>query len=484
MQNAIALLLGLNGSDIKWIFDSGHEKQAASDTIIIQEGSHPENLYIVLSGLVGVQVSVFGDSRLATLGPGELLGEISFMERAPASGTVTALESTLLLALPKAVLEEKLSKDDAFAARLYRSLALIGYRRLREEVGALGRRLRERPGEEAPVGDRWRRISGPLDELKSLLQKADQEAIRNEGVVPEGIAREMHAKFMEFVVFLNDEIGEGSPESAHVKSELGGRVQREILPYVLLTRSCERMYSKPRGYAGDYLTIEWIYRNEPGGSGRLGPLLDRLVLDLPAAHAVRNRRALLAEEILGLVSAKAGEPARVTSLACGPARELFDVLERLDDSSLLEATLVDIDLQALAYVSDQLDKRALRRRVNLMQGNLVYLATGRQRLELGEQDLIYSIGLIDYFEDQFVIQLMNYVHDLLRPGGKVILGNFHVEDPCRAFIDYVLDWQIVRRTEDDMNQLYSASKFGRPCTKIRFEDAGINLFAECHKGGS
>ena len=39
----------------------------------------------------------------------------------------------------------------------------------------------------------------------------------------------------------------------------------ELLPYLLLTRSAERIYRKPRGYEGDFLTIEWMYANEPGG---------------------------------------------------------------------------------------------------------------------------------------------------------------------------------------------------------------------------
>jgi N-methylhydantoinase B/oxoprolinase/acetone carboxylase alpha subunit len=37
------------------------------------------------------------------------------------------------------------------------------------------------------------------------------------------------------------------------------------------------------------------------------------------------------------------------------------------------------------------------------------------------QDLVYSVGLIDYFNDPFVLKLMNYAHALLRPGGRLIL---------------------------------------------------------------
>ena len=56
------------------------------------------------------------------------------------------------------------------------------------------------------------------------------------------------------------------------------------------------MYRKPRGYAGDFLTIEWMYANEPGGAGELGQLLDRCFLNQTAAQAVRHRRELLKDD--------------------------------------------------------------------------------------------------------------------------------------------------------------------------------------------
>lgn len=102
-------------------------------------------------------------------------------------------------------------------------------------------------------------------------------------------------------------------------------------------------------------------------------------------------------------------------------------------------------------------------------------------MRLKDQDLVYSIGLIDYFSDKFVVALLNYIYDLLRPGDKVILGNFHPRNPDKAMMDYVLDWNLIHRSEEDMNRLYSASKFVKPCTKIRFEGERIYLFAECIK---
>jgi extracellular factor (EF) 3-hydroxypalmitic acid methyl ester biosynthesis protein len=249
---------------------------------------------------------------------------------------------------------------------------------------------------------------------------------------------------------------------------------------MLLTETAERFYSKPRGYAGDFLTIEMIYQNRWAGTGRIGPLLDRCFFKTPTILAVRNRRLLLAGEIMKSIEAKEGAT-HVTSLACGPARELFDVFQQLDDSSRLQSSLLDIDLQALAYVADRRDKTKLQNRINLVNANLVYLALGRQKLELSDQDLIYSMGLIDYFNDKFVIKLLNWIHGRLRPGGKAIIGNFHPNNYSKEVMDYVLEWRLIHRSEEEVHRLFRASAFARSCTRIQFESEGVNLFAECIK---
>jgi extracellular factor (EF) 3-hydroxypalmitic acid methyl ester biosynthesis protein len=224
-----------------------------------------------------------------------------------------------------------------------------------------------------------------------------------------------------------------------------------------------------------------MYQNVLGGQGRIGSVLDRCFLNLPAATAVRNRRPLLADEINSVAAAKQEGPARVTSLACGPAAELFDVYEKLDDPKKLTTTLIDVDLQALAFVGERRDEARLQKQMRLVNANLIYVVTQREAIDLRDQDLIYSIGLIDYFSDKFVIKLLNYIHQALLPGGKVILGNFHPRNPDKPLMDHVFDWHLIHRTEDDMNRLFRASAFGRDCSQVKFEEQGINLFAECVK---
>jgi extracellular factor (EF) 3-hydroxypalmitic acid methyl ester biosynthesis protein len=326
----------------------------------------------------------------------------------------------------------------------------------------------------------WLRIDPVLRDLKLLVASIDRAALRT-GIVPAPAREQLELAFAGIEGLLRGLLDEDGDSSAEVRAELGTRVQAELLPLMLLSENGERWYSKPRGYAGDYLSIARMYDDEPRGHGRVGSAVDRCFLNLAAVRAVQNRRALVADEIRAALDRCRGRSTRVTSLACGPARELFDVYHSLPDPTVLVGTLVDVDLHALAYVADLRDRAGLRRQLTLVADNLVHLANGRSKASFTEQDLVYSIGLIDYFEDTFVVKLIDFIHGTLRRGGRVLLGNFHPRNDTRAVMDHVLDWKLIHRTEEDMHRLFRASAFGRDCTRIVYEPQRINLFAECIK---
>ncbi len=116
--------------------------------------------------------------------------------------------------------------------------------------------------------------------------------------------------------------------------------------------------------------------------------------------------------------------------------------------------------------------------MNLVEANLIHVAVGRRELALPAQDLVYSIGLIDYVDDNLVVKLLDWIHRILRPGGRVVLGNFHPRNPTRAAMDHVLQWRLIHRDEADMHRLLRASAFGTQCSRIIYEPQQINLFAE------
>lgn len=75
----------------------------AADTMIFSEGEMSRDIYVVLAGSVKMMRIVRGEEFIIdVLGPGELFGEMAFIENAPRMGSaVTTQESTLLRIRPE-----------------------------------------------------------------------------------------------------------------------------------------------------------------------------------------------------------------------------------------------------------------------------------------------------------------------------------------------------------------------------------------------
>ena len=475
-MQVLALLEQFSDEDAEWLLQTAEERGLAQGEVLIQAGEPSATLHLVVQGLFAVLDEDTG-ARLAILGPGDLMGELSFLEGTAPTESVHALEDSTVLELSPAVLRERADEEPAFSTRLYRALAQVLAGRLREA----NRRLSvaaETGVASSQDHPAWLRLSKPLEEFKQAMVAANDAAAKDDGRVPDDMGTQIVEQFLEYAVLLNEVLAR-DVDNDRVREEFGLRIQREMLPYLLLTDTAQRFYSKPRGYAGDFWSLELIYRNQPAGSTAVGEVFDRCFLEIHAARSVRHRRGILADHIGDAVRTSQQRPAQITSLASGPAREVFDAFAALENPADLRATLLDIDLQALAFVSDEAKKAGIERQLSLVTGNLVRLALGKAHTDIREQDLVYSIGLIDYLGDELVVRLMNLIHSMLRDGGRVVLGNVHTSNPSRAMMDHVLDWRLIHRTEEDMHRLFASSAFGRPATEIRFEDERLNMFAEC-----
>jgi extracellular factor (EF) 3-hydroxypalmitic acid methyl ester biosynthesis protein len=474
--DALDIFEQLRPEDTQWLLASSELKTISAGRVLVREDDPSETIFFVADGLFEVYVYAgpTHNLKVGQLGPGDVIGEISWLDRRPISASVRAVETSCAIALSTAALERKLAEDPRFAARFFRGVATLTAERLRKTTSDL-RRSQWAAGSH-PATVTAANDDGILHEvktLKTLVEAAEKRAAASNGAIPEPEAQQIRGAFAALEQAVRPQ---GDKSAAGVAEVL----HAELQPLVKLSATGERCTAKPRGYAGDYQTIEMIYANAPAGTGAVGALLDGCVLNLTAAKAIRNRRRLIAGEILSSYRAAAKE-LHVASLACGPAREIFDVLDKVDDRGRLQVSCVDIDREALAQLGAQCQERNLSQQVRTFQGNLIHLATGRQELELTPQDLIYSINFADYLSDEMVLTLLNWTHDKLRPGGRVVLGNFHPRNPTRGLMDHVLEWRLTHRDEAEMNQLFVNSRFARPCSRILFEDEGAYLLAECHK---
>jgi len=140
MRKALYFLGILNDSDMDWLVTAGTRRRVDEGAILITEGRPIESVYLVIDGAFSVRTAALGAKDLARLMSGEVIGEMSFVDRTLPSATVRALESSCVLDIPRQRLRAKLADDSAFAARFYRAVAMFLSTRLRVANAALAGR--------------------------------------------------------------------------------------------------------------------------------------------------------------------------------------------------------------------------------------------------------------------------------------------------------------------------------------------------------
>jgi CRP-like cAMP-binding protein len=418
---------------------------------------------------------------VATLRAGDVFGEMSFLDGMTASGSVVADEELLIDLVDRAQLLALLAADTAFAAHLYRSLAATMATRLRntldqlpvlfvEDVPQVNRFHTQRAslGDPEEVSDA---LSDVVAEVKSRLFSVDL-GLLDGSWDPEAAQVYISDGLDSFKEVLQKEVPKESEES----DQWGAYAFREMFPFLMQSALIDRAFAKPRGYAGDYWTIQLMQRSEPQGAGRLGPLIDNWFLGIPSVRAVRNRQARMTE-LIGQVASALGEaPCAVTSVASGPAEELFELF-RASEAPFVTATCLDIDPEALSYCRTVSDHLGVGDRMTLIQENAVHLALGKRELNLPLQNLIYSVGLTEYLEDDLVVPLLKWVRGHLMPGGSVVLGNFNASCPDRAFNEHILEWHLIYRTPDDLRRVMQAAGFSASEVRVESDETGVQLLA-------
>lgn len=157
LQDVPILFGELKDSDVDWMLHHGYLQEFAPGEIIARVGRPIENLYIILQGSISLAVSerkknqlsrIFAvieegepeelSREIAKLTRGEIVGEVAAFDSYLSKVTLTVLEHSLLLAIPRPKLLIQLQQDLGMAARFYRVVAIILSGRIQGMINRLG----------------------------------------------------------------------------------------------------------------------------------------------------------------------------------------------------------------------------------------------------------------------------------------------------------------------------------------------------------
>lgn len=126
----------LRDAEWKALLANAQIKEFAPDDIILEEGHKPGGIIVVRAGEVKVCRDTAGFMiELSEAGPGEVYGEMSFIESEPANASVIAKTNVELLYITHAHVQSIIRENPGFFGRFFQSLAYLLSQRLRETTG-------------------------------------------------------------------------------------------------------------------------------------------------------------------------------------------------------------------------------------------------------------------------------------------------------------------------------------------------------------
>ena len=256
---------------------------------------------------------------------------------------------------------------------------------------------------------------------------------------------------------------------------------------VAATPFVNRSIEKPLGYSGDYKMMLMLYDYQDIGESLFHQFFHRFVCSQPTAMANRNRIQYLSA-VLRKKYAEAKQRGQntfnISSIACGPAREIYEFVKHIefDSECVVNIRLLDLEEKALGFAEQsfsELDIVGKGVNISYIKTDAV-VACLRETDDLStidDTDCLISAGLFDYLTERVSRKMISVFCNRLRPNGSLLIGNINTTSPDIFSMGYFMDWELILRTPEDLLNLVDPESINKAVTAtVDAEPIGLNLF--------
>lgn len=276
-----------------------------------------------------------------------------------------------------------------------------------------------------------------MDRLKSILTEAHERLSAEPGLgIIDWLATELGASFDEAIT-------EGDLQEFQTFCR-----SHPLSQILLMDPYARRAFEKPRGYAGDAIMLDYIYRPTQSSLDGLASVIHEATTTLPNAKSILWRQDYLAQLINRTMISR--ETAEVLSVASGHMREL-DRLRDITRDTNVKFTALDQDAASIS------EAQTTYREYAILGETKSFASLIRERIVAKRYDLIYSAGLFDYLQDSTAVALIKAMFARLEPGGVLSIANFTRDSHGRGFMAGFMDWCLIYRNEEDLRSLADAA---------------------------
>lgn len=236
-------------------------------------------------------------------------------------------------------------------------------------------------------------------------------------------------------------------------------------------------------YAGTHRAMEIIYEINPRPpANRFQNFFLSIWLGINNSKAVRNRLRLVRREIKNKIIQLATEnkEIKIINVASGSARAVFGAIDEIPSNNNLKISVIFIDKNHEAiFYSQQLASvhkyRASFQWVEDTVDNFFRTNDHKTKFNIAE-----IVGLLEYLNDDDILNMFSMVYKSLDSGGILITSNI-VNNSERRFFSDAIGWKMKYRSTDELSSLLISAGFLLDKMKIYYEPQRIHCVIVAQK---
>lgn len=252
-------------------------------------------------------------------------------------------------------------------------------------------------------------------------------------------------------------------------------VQNVLKPATeIQTRSpfVRRLRDWPRGYPGDFETIELLVKGSEMPTGtEPNEWIEWYALNTAIGQQHRNK---VWWQYLQMC---ASTPGRILSVGCGGGADFNIAPHRFTGSKVV---LLDLDQDALRLAQGRLSRYCdvqpicgdVRRGIRKAQNE-------------GPFDVVVCGGLFDYIDERTIVFLLKELREcVVKVDGRILFTNIAEENHFRGWMEAIADWKLIHRSEADIRRIVETAGFNLDHLCIQRDATGLTHLIEVGVGST
>ena len=421
---------------------------------LLRRGDPGGDIYVVQTGtLEVVDTRSTPEVILAYLEPGDVVGEMAFVDDSPRSADVRAGGLVQILHWPRDDMHRLLQHQPNLAAQFYESVARMAASRLRQLASTtVSGMMSHKERVTTPGAPKAKEDADKLaEEVKAALLVLDN-ALRQETDENSAVER-----VRQLLNRLQGQLNNlfTTYTGANDAFDMTEILYRELHPYLVRSALAERCTLSPHGMKNPAKILAHIMVDQPSGDPPLGQIIDRWLLDRPTISAFRDLQQPTVESVASALPVHRNR--RVLLINAGTGSLVAALNYHLNMAPTV-LTVVDQHRDALAWLDMGMTARPRQVELQTVQENLAQFAMGRSRHSFPKQDVIVMSGLMEYLPDRIAFSCLRLAKELLVHKGTVVLSALSPSDD-QILMDRLLNWPTIRRTPARMLKLLERAGF-------------------------